>query len=52
MTLDEHKPKNDRRPSGNNRRPAEPVPAGRKALEQALSKAGMNLEDLVRPPSG
>lgn len=30
-------------------RPAEPVPAGRKALEQALSESGMAIEDLIGP---
>ncbi|MFI7615767.1 hypothetical protein ACIBP6_31550 [Nonomuraea terrae] len=50
MSSDENT--SDRRPSGNGRRTQEPVPAGRKALEQALSKAGMSLEDLTRPTAG
>jgi hypothetical protein len=37
-----------RRQSGNGKRPEEPVPAGRKALERALSEAGKSLEDLTR----
>ncbi|MEV4168115.1 hypothetical protein [Nonomuraea sp. NPDC049709] len=53
---DENAPKTDskprqdagRRPAERGPRPAPPKPAGRMALEQALSEAGKDLEDLTR----
>ncbi|MFC4114164.1 hypothetical protein [Nonomuraea zeae] len=54
-STDENTPKTDTTPSaGTVRRPAqpapvpdEPKPAGRKALEQALSESGKELKDLI-----
>ncbi|MFI7633986.1 hypothetical protein [Nonomuraea sp. NPDC049400] len=54
-SADENAPKKDTRPRpGDGRRrgrrgepPPEPKPAGMKALEQALSKAGKELKDLT-----
>jgi hypothetical protein len=52
---DENAPKTDtkplldavRRPAQRRESPEEPKPAGRKALEQALSEAGKELKDLI-----
>ncbi|MEV4073211.1 hypothetical protein ACGFJC_19130 [Nonomuraea fuscirosea] len=44
---DEYKPKTDGKRE--RRRPDEPVPAGRKALEQALFESGKAIEDLIGP---
>ncbi|MEV0388654.1 hypothetical protein [Nonomuraea sp. NPDC050643] len=48
---DKNAPKIDtKRPrdAGHEERPAEPKPAGRQALERALSEAGKDLKDLTR----
>ncbi|MEV4010784.1 hypothetical protein AB0J35_09805 [Nonomuraea angiospora] len=58
MSTDENRPEIDSRPPAAARRPArrgeplpKPKPAGMQALEQALSRAGKELKDIlwVRP---